>query len=163
MRLLVLLASVLLTQDSLPSANPPRPAGEARTDPAACLPTSVMLPPDATGPAPASVAVSFTVSVGVVAGAPVPDSAAQAAATAIEECTWVLPGGVAPGPTARTVELRLPVIPFEKPAGPVTSPKMADPDCFRGAFHFPVRWDKEVRVVTKFRFTPTAIQAGCAP
>jgi hypothetical protein len=69
--------------------------------------------------------VSFTVDdegsaqdVGVVAGAPVPDSVAQAAATAIEECTWVLPGGGAPGPTARTVELRLPVIPFEKPAGP---------------------------------------------
>jgi hypothetical protein len=118
-----------------------------------------MLPPDATGPAPAIVAVSFTVdgegraqdvSVGFVAGAPVPDSLAQAAATAIEECTWVLPGGGAPGPAARTVELRLSVIPFQKPRGPVTSPKMADPDCFRGAFHFPVLWDKEVRVVIKF-------------
>jgi hypothetical protein len=61
MRLLVLLASVLLTQDPLPPANPPRPAGAARTDSEACLPTSVMLPPDSTGPAPASVAVSFTV------------------------------------------------------------------------------------------------------
>ncbi len=159
MRLLVLLASVLLTQDPPPPANPPRPAVDVRTDPAACLPTSVMLPSDATGPMPEAIALNFTidddgdaqnVSVGFVAGAPASDMLVQAAARAVEECTWVIPGGVAPGPTARTVKLRLPVIPFEKLEGPVTSPKMADPYCFRGAFHFPVRWDKEVRVVIKF-------------
>jgi hypothetical protein len=159
MRLLVLLASVLLTLESPPSTESPSHSPAVRTDPEACLPTSVMLPSDATGPAPASVAVSFTVdgegsaqevSVGVVAGAPASDLLVQAAARAVEECTWVLPGGRAPGPTARTVEFRLPVIPFQKLEGPVTSPKMADPDCFRGAFHFPVRWDEEVRVVIKF-------------
>jgi hypothetical protein len=163
MRLLVSLAAVLLAQDPPPSTHPPRPAVEARTDPEACLPTSVMLPPDATGPAPASVALSFTVdgegnardvSIGFVAGAAVPYSLAQAAATAIEECTWVLPGGGATGPTARTVELRLAVIPFQKLQGPVTSPKMADPDCFRGAFRFQASWDKEIRIAFKFPVYP---------
>lgn len=163
MHLLALLASVLLTQDPLPPASPPRPAGAARTDPAACLPTSVMLPADATGPMPEAIALNFTiddegsaqdVSVGFVAGAPVPDSLAQAAARAVEECTWVIPGGGAPGPAARTVELRLPVIPFEKLEGPVTSPKMADLACFRNAFRFEAGWDREIRIAFKFPVYP---------
>jgi hypothetical protein len=119
----------------------------------------VLPPPEHRGPDARSIALNFAidddgdahdVSIGFVAGAPASDLLVQAAARAVEECRWLPPVSGAGGPAARTVELRLPVIPFEKIQGPVISPKMADPDCFRGAFHFPVRWDKEVRVVIKF-------------
>jgi hypothetical protein len=85
-----------------------------------------------------------------MSGAPASDLLVQAAARALEECRWLPPVSATGGSATRTVELRLPVIPFHRLEGPVTSPKMADPDCFRGAFHFPVRWDEEVRVVIKF-------------
>jgi hypothetical protein len=107
--------------------------------------------------------VSFTVdgegsaqdvSIGFLAGSPLPDLLVQAAATAIEECTWVLPGGGAPGPAARTVELRLPVIPFQKLQGPLTAPKMADPACFPNAFRFQGGWDREIRIAFKFPVYP---------
>jgi protein TonB len=141
-----------------PPEEPTPPAPSARTEPASCLPSDVLFPKDATGPAPERVTVRFEIaddgtardiSVGFPTGSPVSDLLLQAATRAVEICRWV-PEGDPP----RRVALRLPVV-GPNPMGPkFTAPKMVERGCFRDAFRIPFVAVKELQVRVKFPVYP---------
>ncbi len=134
------------------------PAAMPRTEPASCLPSNVLFPRDATGPAPERITVRFEIaddgtardiSVGFPAGSPVSELLVQAATNAVRICRWV-PQGEPP----HQVALRLPVV-APRPTGPkFKAPKMVERGCFRDAFRLPFVPVKELQIHVKFPIHP---------
>ncbi len=141
-----------------PPERPGEPTVTPRTDPASCLPSDVIFPREATGPAPERITVRFEiaddgtardVSVGFPAGSPVSELLLQSATRAVEICRWV-PEGDPP----RRVALPLPVVAPRTAGPPFTAPRMAESGCFRDAFRIPFVAVKELRVHVKFPVYP---------